>query len=153
MIRIDQLSGGQKARCVFAALALKRPHVLILDEPTNHLDMESVEALIESLRRFEGGVVLVSHDARLISALDCELWVCGDSSSGLRVERRGFDRYRIEVLKEVRRREEVAHVEAEKRMRRKREARDRILAQRRSKRSAAGTSKSSRGSVFRVDVS
>jgi ATP-binding cassette subfamily F protein 1 len=79
LIRIGELSGGQKARVVFAALALKRPHILILDEPTNHLDLESVEALIEALKEFQGGIVLVSHDARLITATESEIWVCEGS--------------------------------------------------------------------------
>ncbi|KAJ1412129.1 P-loop containing nucleoside triphosphate hydrolase protein [Ochromonadaceae sp. CCMP2298] len=81
-IRIGQLSGGQKARVLFASLSLMRPHLLVLDEPTNHLDIESVQALVGSLRDFTGGVVLVSHDARLISALECELWVVGSGGTG-----------------------------------------------------------------------
>lgn len=111
-IRIAQLSGGQKARVVFASLSLLRPHLLILDEPTNHLDVESVDALIASLKKYEGGVVLVSHDARLISAIECELWVCGYCPSGLRVERRGFDKYRLDVMQETRRQQELAETKA-----------------------------------------
>jgi ATP-binding cassette, subfamily F, member 1 len=136
MIPIEKLSGGQKARCVFASLALQRPHLLVLDEPTNHLDMESIEALVAALRIFEGGVILVSHDARLISALDCELWVCGDHASGLRVERRGFDRYRRDLLAEVQRKEAAAEKKAEKKAREKREARERLISQQRSRKSS-----------------
>ena len=52
--------------------------MLILDEPTNHLDLESVEALIQGLNNFEGGVVVSTHDARLVEGLEeCEVWVCG----------------------------------------------------------------------------
>ena len=64
LIKIGDLSGGQKARVVFASISIQRAHILVLDEPTNYLDMESVEALIQAIRAFEGGVVLVSHDAR-----------------------------------------------------------------------------------------
>ncbi|KAI9922325.1 hypothetical protein PsorP6_000971 [Peronosclerospora sorghi] len=72
------LSGGQKARVVIAELVLMRPHILILDEPTNNLDIESIDALCEAIRAFDGGVVIVTHDARLIESTECVLWVCGD---------------------------------------------------------------------------
>ncbi|GMF16234.1 unnamed protein product [Phytophthora lilii] len=71
------LSGGQKARVVIAELILMRPHILILDEPTNNLDIESIDALCDAIREFEGGVVIVTHDARLIESTKCVLWVCG----------------------------------------------------------------------------
>merc|ERR1712060_623626 len=68
--KIGNLSGGQKARVAFAALMLMEPHIIILDEPTNHLDIESVEALTEAITKFNGGLVVVTHDARLIQAID-----------------------------------------------------------------------------------
>jgi ATP-binding cassette subfamily F protein 2 len=72
---IKTLSGGQKSRVAFAELAMKQPHILMLDEPTNHLDLETIEALSLALNKFEGGVVLVSHDERLISLVADEIWV------------------------------------------------------------------------------
>ncbi|KAL7997405.1 putative ABC transporter, AAA+ ATPase domain, P-loop containing nucleoside triphosphate hydrolase [Plasmopara halstedii] len=72
------LSGGQKARVVIAELVLMRPHILILDEPTNNLDIESIDALCDAIREYDGGVVIVTHDARLIESTECVLWVCGD---------------------------------------------------------------------------
>ena len=66
-IKNKDLSGGQKARVVFAELMLARPHIIFFDEPTNHLDIESVDALCDAIRAFNGGVVLVTHDARLIT--------------------------------------------------------------------------------------
>jgi ATPase subunit of ABC transporter with duplicated ATPase domains len=66
---IQSLSGGEAARLLFAKLAVERPNVLVLDEPTNHLDLESIHALIEALRNFDGTVVFVSHDRFFVSEL------------------------------------------------------------------------------------
>lgn len=68
------LSGGQKSRVAFAKVTWCKPHILLLDEPSNHLDMEAVDALIEGLMAFGGGVVMVSHDQHLIEATVDELW-------------------------------------------------------------------------------
>lgn len=73
---IRQLSDGQRCRVVFAWLAWQAPHLLLLDEPTNHLDIETIDALAEAIRDFEGGLVLVSHDFRLISQVAKEIWIC-----------------------------------------------------------------------------
>ncbi len=67
--RLGVLSGGEAARLVFCRLAIQRPNVLVLDEPTNHLDMEAIEALVESLRSFDGTLILVSHDRWFVSQL------------------------------------------------------------------------------------
>lgn len=67
--KVGALSGGEAARLVFASLALDKPNVLVLDEPTNHLDLESIEALVSALQRFEGTLVLVSHDRWFVSRL------------------------------------------------------------------------------------
>ncbi|GFS61412.1 ATP-binding cassette sub-family F member 2 [Trichonephila inaurata madagascariensis] len=73
---IRQLSDGQRCRVVFAWLAWQSPHLLLLDEPTNHLDMETIDALAEAISEFSGGMVLVSHDFRLISQVAQEIWIC-----------------------------------------------------------------------------
>jgi len=73
---IKQLSDGQKCRVVFAWLSHQVPHMLLLDEPTNHLDMETIDALADAINNFEGGVVLVSHDFRLIDQVADTIWIC-----------------------------------------------------------------------------
>ena len=65
-VMMKDLSGGQKARVALAELTLSAPDVVILDEPTNNLDIESIDALAEALNEYEGGVIIVSHDERLI---------------------------------------------------------------------------------------
>jgi ATP-binding cassette subfamily F protein 2 len=77
MVRdIGLLSDGQKSRVVFAMLAMKSHSILLLDEPTNHLDVDAVDGLANAIKNFEGGVVLVSHDFRLIDKVANEIWVC-----------------------------------------------------------------------------
>lgn len=89
------LSGGQKSRVAFAALAFKKPHVLVIDEGmhrwisslvlasflhssslgSNHLSMEAVDALIAAVQDFKGGILVVSHDQYFVSKTCSELWV------------------------------------------------------------------------------
>ena len=101
---ICKLSGGQKARVVFAAIALSNPHILLLDEPTNHLDMQSIDALADALEEFEGGIVIISHDSRLLSrvcddAERAEVWIV---DNGEVEEYDGdFEDYKMELMKEI----------------------------------------------------
>ncbi|KAG7457017.1 hypothetical protein MATL_G00241960 [Megalops atlanticus] len=99
---VASLSGGQKSRVAFAQMTMPCPNFYILDEPTNHLDMETIEALAKALNKFKGGVVLVSHDERLIRLVCKELWVC-EGGKVRRVEG-GFDEYR-DILQEQFRKE------------------------------------------------
>uniref|UniRef100_A0A668RM49 ATP-binding cassette sub-family F member 3 n=1 Tax=Oreochromis aureus TaxID=47969 RepID=A0A668RM49_OREAU len=89
---VASLSGGQKSRVAFAQMTMPCPNFYILDEPTNHLDMETIEALAKALNKFKGGVILVSHDERLIRMVCKELWVCEGGKVG-RIDG-GFDEYR-----------------------------------------------------------
>ncbi len=101
---IAKLSGGQKARVVFAAIALSNPHILLLDEPTNHLDMQSIDALADALEEFEGGVVIISHDARLLSrvcddAERSEVWIVEDGE--VANYDGDFQDYKNELIREI----------------------------------------------------
>uniref|UniRef100_A0A1A8D0W6 ATP-binding cassette sub-family F member 1 n=1 Tax=Nothobranchius kadleci TaxID=1051664 RepID=A0A1A8D0W6_NOTKA len=95
-IQISKLSGGQKARVVFAELSCRQPDVLILDEPTNNLDIESIDALSEAINEYKGAVIIVSHDARLITETQCQLWVVEDCTVN-QIDG-DFDDYKREVL-------------------------------------------------------
>ncbi|MCA0320187.1 MAG: ATP-binding cassette domain-containing protein [Proteobacteria bacterium] len=73
--KVSSLSGGEKARLLFAIAVFEGPHLLILDEPTNHLDIDSRTALIEALNDFDGAVMIVSHDRHLLEATVDRLWL------------------------------------------------------------------------------
>ncbi|CAF0895669.1 unnamed protein product [Brachionus calyciflorus] len=96
---IVSLSGGQKSRVAFALLSMLNPNFLVLDEPTNHLDMETIEALGEALNKFGGGVILVSHDERLIQLICKELWFCRDGQ--VKSIEGGYDQYRKIIESEL----------------------------------------------------
>jgi len=68
------LSGGETARLLFCRIMLQRPNVLVLDEPTNHLDLESINALNIALQRFEGTVLLVTHDQDVMEEVGTRIW-------------------------------------------------------------------------------
>jgi ATP-binding cassette subfamily F protein 1 len=126
-VNMRDLSGGQKARVTFVELSLSRPHVLLFgksttipptqqcinqkcsphsfsnlsDEPTNNLDVESIDALLDAINAFNGGVVVVTHDQRLIEECDCALWVV--EKKGVTEWKAGFDDYKENILNELER--------------------------------------------------
>jgi elongation factor 3 len=73
--RMSALSGGQKVKVVLAAAMWNQPHILILDEPTNYLDRESLGALAGAIERYDGGVVMITHNNEFCSQLCPETWV------------------------------------------------------------------------------
>lgn len=87
---MDQLSAGQKARIVFAIIAYEKPHLVMLDEPTNPLDMESIDALARCINSFQGGVIMISHDMRLISQCAQQIYVC---------DHKKIERYEGDIMK------------------------------------------------------
>jgi ATPase subunit of ABC transporter with duplicated ATPase domains len=68
------LSGGETARLLFCRLMLQKPNILILDEPTNHLDLEAINALNIALQKYEGTVLLVTHDQDLMEEVGTRVW-------------------------------------------------------------------------------
>ncbi|KAF5221740.1 hypothetical protein ECC02_005278 [Trypanosoma cruzi] len=97
---IYTLSGGQKSRVVLAWITFTRPHLLLLDEPTNHLDIDSLDALIEALLEFKGGLLVISHDEHFITSLCDEMYVCANNT--IRRFDGDFSEYREIVLKQLR---------------------------------------------------
>eukprot|EP00008_Paramoeba_atlantica_P009837 CAMPEP_0201477024 /NCGR_PEP_ID=MMETSP0151_2-20130828/2127_1 /ASSEMBLY_ACC=CAM_ASM_000257 /TAXON_ID=200890 /ORGANISM="Paramoeba atlantica, Strain 621/1 / CCAP 1560/9" /LENGTH=600 /DNA_ID=CAMNT_0047857623 /DNA_START=132 /DNA_END=1934 /DNA_ORIENTATION=+ len=77
---METMSDGQKSMVVFCYIAQRSPHLLLFDEPTNHLDMEAIDSLAEAINEFEGGLVVVSHDFRLLQQVAKEIWVCDNRS-------------------------------------------------------------------------
>ena len=99
---IHTLSGGQKCRLCLAGAMYRKPHLLILDEPTNHLDLETTEALIEAIKQFHGGVLIVSHDQHLLTSVCKELYCvrageCTKLKSGITQEDT-FKQYKKDVI-------------------------------------------------------
>lgn len=84
---IQYLSGGERSRVCFAKVLLSPMHLLVLDEPTNHLDLESCQVLINALQHFEGTVLFVTHDERMLSSVANRLVV--------------FDHNRIDVYEKT----------------------------------------------------
>ncbi len=76
--KIAALSGGEKARLLFAFMSFDAPHMLLLDEPTNHLDIDAREALVQALNNYEGAVVIVSHDPTMVERVADRLWLVKD---------------------------------------------------------------------------
>jgi len=75
---IRTMSPGFRARVVFCLMSLRNPHMLLLDEPTNPLDMDMIDSLALAIKAFSGGLVLVSHDFRLLEQVADEIWVCDE---------------------------------------------------------------------------
>jgi ATP-binding cassette, subfamily F, member 3 len=76
--KVANLSGGERARLMLALITLDKPNMLILDEPTNHLDIDARSELLKALTDFNGAVVLVSHDRRLVEGTADRLFLVSD---------------------------------------------------------------------------
>ncbi len=78
--QISALSGGEKARLLFALMSFDAPHLLLLDEPTNHLDIDAREALVQALNDYQGAIVIVSHDPNMVERVADSLWLIKDGA-------------------------------------------------------------------------
>lgn len=88
---LSHLSGGQKTRVLLARLLLERPDLLILDEPTNHLDVQAIEWLENTLKGWDGAVLLVSHDRYFLDRVVNTIWEMG--REGIEVYRGNYSAY------------------------------------------------------------
>ncbi|EPY29176.1 ATP-binding protein cassette, sub-family F, member 3 [Strigomonas culicis] len=96
---IYTLSGGQKSRLVLAWITYVKPHLLLLDEPTNHLDIDTVNALIDALLNYKGGLMVISHDEYFITSLCDDIYVFEDEKIS-RFEG-DFQEYRNHICKSI----------------------------------------------------
>lgn len=102
---INTLSGGQKSRVALAVITYQRPHLLVLDEPTNHLDIETLDSLIMALNNFNGGLLVVTHDARLVTSVCETICVC---ENGKVTEFQGeYEAYRKKMVERLRARSKL----------------------------------------------
>jgi ATP-binding cassette subfamily F protein 3 len=93
---IQELSGGERARLVFAMLTMDAPNLLILDEPTNHLDIEMRESLISTLTSYEGAVILITHDRNFLNRVANSIFIVANGS--VRQFNGDVDQYEKEIL-------------------------------------------------------
>ena len=98
--KIGNLSGGEKARLLFALISREAPHIILMDEPTNHLDVDSRQALVQAINGYEGAVILVTHDPHLVELTADRLWIVRNG----KVERfeGDMEAYKKELLSERR---------------------------------------------------
>merc|ERR1712210_159862 len=87
--QINQLSGGMKVKAVLAAAMWQNPHALILDEPTNYLDREGLGALVQAIKDYKGGVLIISHNKEFCDGVATEKWIM--KGGYLRIEGESVD--------------------------------------------------------------
>jgi len=95
--KLETFSGGQKVRVALIAIQIKKPHIIILDEPTNHLDIETIDALIKGINEFNGGLLMITHDIRLITETNSILYQITEDG----INETTYDEYHDEILNEI----------------------------------------------------
>jgi ATP-binding cassette subfamily F protein 3 len=113
--RIGALSGGEKARLLFAFMSFDAPHLLLLDEPTNHLDIDAREALVQALNAYEGAIVIVSHDPNMVERVADRLWLVKDGTCmNFEGDLEDYRKFTIQSRREERREEKDKKVKEKK---------------------------------------
>jgi ATP-binding cassette subfamily F protein 3 len=113
--QIAKLSGGEKARLLFAFMSFDAPHLLLLDEPTNHLDIDAREALVQALNAYEGAVVIVSHDPTMVERVADRLWLVQDGACrDLQGDLQDYRKFTIDARREQRRSEKTKEEKGKK---------------------------------------
>ncbi len=92
MKKLNALSGGERSRVALAILSLIEGNLLLLDEPTNHLDLTSQEILEQALIRYEGTIILISHDRTLLETVATQVWSIEDRT--MRIFSCGYQEYK-----------------------------------------------------------
>ncbi len=111
--KVETLSGGEKARLLFALMSTEAPHILLLDEPTNHLDVDAREALVHALSEYDGAIILVTHDAHLIDLVCDRLWLVADGTCrSFDGDLEAYGRLLMEQRREARRQSRAATAES-----------------------------------------
>jgi ATP-binding cassette subfamily F protein 2 len=103
--KISTLSDGIKTRLCFCVMAMRTPHLILLDEPTNHLDMECIDSLASAINEFKGGLVVVSHDFRLLQQVAKTIWVCDKKT--VTVWKGSIQTYKQSLIKKMQEKEEL----------------------------------------------
>ncbi len=107
--RIGALSGGEKARLLFAFMSFDAPHLLLLDEPTNHLDIDAREALVNALNAYQGAIVIVSHDPNMVERVADRLWLVKDGAcTDFDGDLEDYRKFTIQARREERKEEKKA---------------------------------------------
>lgn len=106
---ISNLSGGQKSLVKFANIALQKPHILLLDEPTNHLDIQTIDSLITGLENYEGVIIFISHNQRLIDKVCDEIWIMSEEGKRLKRFEGTFKKYKRNLIQKMNTNDEISY--------------------------------------------
>lgn len=107
--KIRSLSGGEKARLLFAFMSFDAPHLLLLDEPTNHLDIDAREALVQALNEYEGAIVIVSHDPTMVERVADRLWIVADGKvDGFDGDLEDYRKYIVQAARDAKKKDKKA---------------------------------------------
>jgi ATP-binding cassette subfamily F protein 3 len=121
--KIKSLSGGEKARLLFAFMSFDAPHLLLLDEPTNHLDIDAREALVQALNDYTGAVIIVSHDPIMVERVADRLLLVKDGAvANFDGDLDDYRKFTIQAKREERREDKAKKAREEEKAREEKKA-------------------------------